>query len=430
MPEEQTAQIENTNQIKMEEKNHKLFKRYFVFFVVLFLLVGSFWIGYTNGRKSGEAVNQSYPINSTVVTNKISTDVKEVDFSLFWKVWDLLKEKYVNHDALDAQKLVYGAIRGMLNATGDPYTTFFDPEETKAFSQDLGGSFEGIGAELGMKDNILTVIAPLDGSPAQKAGLLAGDKIGKIDDKSTADMSIDQAVDLIHGKKGTPVKLTVLHKGAQETAEITIIRDTIDVKSVKVEFKDNNIAYLKINQFGEKTSKEFDAAMTQIIAKGSKGIVLDLRNNPGGFLTSSVEIASRLIPKGKVVVTEEDSTGKKDNLYTTGGDKLSGIPIVVLINEGSASASEILSGALRDDEGVQLIGKKSFGKGSVQELMSLPNNSSVKITVAKWLTPNGDYIMEKGINPDIDVDLSLDDFKNNKDPQLDKAMETIKEIIK
>ncbi len=422
-------QEEQVKQLMSEEINHKLFKKYFLFFVVLFLLVGSFWIGYVSGTSSAKATDQNFPINSTVIENKLPTDKKDLDFSLFWKVWDLLKEKYVDQSSLDAQNLVYGAINGMLKATGDPYTTFFNPKETKEFSQDISGSFEGIGAELGIKDDILTVIAPLDGSPSQKAGLMSGDKIIRIDDKSTADVTIDQAVDLIRGKKGTEVTLTVLHKGDQETKEVKITRETIEVKSVKIEFKDSDIAYLKINQFGEKTSTEFNLAMNQIIARSSKGIILDLRNNPGGFLDKSVEIASKLIPKGKVVVTEEDGAGKKDNLYTAGGDKLSNLPIVVLINEGSASASEILAGALRDDKGVQLIGKKSFGKGSVQELISLPNNSSVKITVAKWLTPNGDYIMEKGINPDTEVDLTLDDYKNNRDPQLDKAMEIIKGML-
>ncbi|MDO8241121.1 MAG: S41 family peptidase [Candidatus Moranbacteria bacterium] len=414
-----------------EEKNQNIFSKYLSFFIILFLLVGAFGVGYASGKKSADelVLNQTHPIGSTIVTNKFSTGKDSVDFALFWKVWDTLSEKYVNQDSLDAQKLVYGAIRGMLKATDDPYTTFFDPKETKEFAQDIGGSFDGIGAELGIKDDVLTVIAPLDGSPAQKAGLMSGDKIVKIGDKTTQDLTIDSAVDLIRGKKGTEVKLTVFHKGDQETREITIVRDTIEVKSVKVEFKENGIAYLKINQFGEKTAKEFDLAMNQIIAQGSKGIVLDLRNNPGGFLDKSVEIASRFIPKGKIVVIEEDAVGKKDNLYTTGGDKLSTIPLVVLINEGSASASEILAGALRDDRGVQLIGKKSFGKGSVQELIALPNKSSVKVTVAKWMTPNGDYIMEKGITPDTEVELTLEDFKNEKDPQLDKAMEIIKGVV-
>jgi carboxyl-terminal processing protease len=417
--------------LNLEKSNQSLFTKYFYFFIVLMLISGSFWLGYNNGKKSVSeiAADQISPIGTTTVINKFSTGKDTIDFALFWKVWDILKEKYVNQDSLDAQELVYGAIKGMLKATNDPYTTFFDPKETKEFAQDMGGSFEGIGAELGIKDDVLTVIAPLDGSPAQKAGLLAGDKIIKIGDKPTSDVTIDSAVDLIRGKKGTEVILTIFHAGDQETKDIAIIRDTIKVNSIKLEFKDNDIAHLKINQFGEKTSNEFDLAMNQIILHNSRGIVLDLRNNPGGFLTSSVEIASRIIPKGKVVVTEENSAGKKNNLYTTGGDKLSAIPMVVLINEGSASASEILAGALRDNRAIQLIGKKSFGKGSVQELVSLPNKASVKITVAKWLTPNGDYIMEKGISPDIEVELTLDEFKTEKDPQLDKAVEVIATLV-
>ena len=411
-------------------KNKKLFHRYLIFFAVIFLLGGSFWIGYSRGRQSVQVGAQSVPLSKSIVVNQNPTNNQVVDFSLFWKVWDLLKVKYVNKDTLDAQKMVYGAIEGMLKATGDPYTTFFDPEATQAFSQQLQGSFEGIGAELGIKDGVLTVIAPLDGSPSAKAGLRAGDKIIKIDGKSTTDMVIDDAVALVRGKKGTTVTLTVLHQGDDTTNDIVITRDVINVNTVKLDFKPGNIAYIKITEFGDTTANDFDNAMNQVVAKGSKGIVLDLRNDPGGFLDKAVSVASRLIPKGKVVVTEEDYTGTKTSQYTAGGDKLSGLPIVVLINEGSASASEILAGALKDDRGVQLIGKKSFGKGSVQELISLPQNTSVKITVAKWLTPNGDYIMGNGIDPDVPVDLTLDDYNNNRDPQLDKAMEIIQGLIK
>lgn len=412
------------------ENNKKILHRYLAFFVVVFLLFGSFWLGYSRGKQTGEAGNRIVPLSQSVVENKNPTGNQVVDFSLFWKVWDLLKEKYVNNNSLDAQKMIYGAIEGMLKSTGDHYTTFFDPAATKSFSQDLEGSFEGIGAELGIKDDILTVIAPLDGSPSAKAGLRAGDKIIRIDDKSTADLAIDAAVDLIRGKKGTTVTLTVLHAGDQETKEIAIIREVINVKSVKLEIKPDDIARLRITKFGDTTGKEFDAAANQIVTRGAKGIILDLRNNPGGYLDKAVDIASRFIPKGRAVVMEEDNTGKRETLYTTGGDKLSKLPIVILINEGSASASEILAGALRDDRQIRLIGKKSFGKGSVQELINLPQNTSVKITVAKWLTPNGDYIMEKGINPDVEVDLSLDDFNNNRDPQLDRAIEVLQGMVK
>ena len=411
--------------------NKSIFKKYIVLIVLAFLLFGSFQWGYTQGKNSTTSSGQIYPITNTSIQNKLPQgEDRNIDFSLFWKVWDLLKEKYVNKNSLDTQTLIYGAIKGMLKATGDPYSNFFNPKETQDFAQEISGNFDGIGAELGIKDDILTVIAPLDNSPAQKAGLLAGDKILKIEDKSTSDMTIDQAVDLVRGEKGTTVKLTIFHKGAQETKDISIVRDTIQVKSVKLDFKDNNVAYLKINKFSEDTSKEFDLAMNTIISKNSKGIILDLRNNPGGFLDQSVDVASRLIPRGKPVVIEEDSTGKKDTLNTAGGDKLSNLPMVILINEGSASASEILAGALKDDRNITLIGKKSFGKGSVQELISLPQGSSAKITVAKWLTPNGDYIMEKGISPDIDIDLTLDDFNNSRDPQLDKAAEVMQQLIK
>lgn len=412
-----------------EARNHKIFKRYFSFFFIIFLLIGSFWLGYDSGLKTQIDKDQSFPLGITSVENRQKKEDGSVDFSLFWKTWDLLREKHVDRNSLDAQNMVYGAIKGMLKATEDPYTSFFDPKETKEFSQDIEGSFEGIGAELGIKDDILTVIAPLDGSPAQKAGLLAGDKILKIGETMTSDLTIDQAVDLIRGEKGTEVSLIILHKGEEETREIKIVREVIEIKSVNLEFKENNIAHLKIVQFGEKTTKEFDAAASQIISKDSPAIILDLRNNPGGFLDKSVDIASKFIPRGKIVVIEEDASGKKDNLYTRGGDMLGQTPMVVLINEGSASASEILAGALRDNKGTKLIGKKSFGKGSVQELISLPHDSSVKITVAKWLTPNGDYIMNKGISPDIEVELTLDDFKNEKDPQLDKAMEVVKEMM-
>ncbi|MFA6383054.1 MAG: S41 family peptidase [Parcubacteria group bacterium] len=412
------------------DKNKRLFHRYLAFFAVAFLVIGSFWLGYARGKQAERLADKSVPLTQSIVENKNPTDSQIVDFSLFWKVWDLLKEKYVNNKTLDAQKMLYGAIDGMLKSTDDPYTTFFDPKATTSFSQDLEGSFDGIGAELGIKDSILTIIAPLEDSPAAKSGLRAGDKIIKIDGKSSADVTIDGAVDLIRGKKGTTVVLTVLHSDDQETKDITVTRDTITVKSVKLEFKDNNIAHLKITKFGDTTDKEFDTAMNQIIANGSRGIILDLRNDPGGYLDKAVDVASRMIPKGKAVVLEEDNTGKRETLNTLGGDKLSGIPTVVLINEGSASASEILAGALRDNRAVQLIGKKSFGKGSVQELINLPQDTSVKITVAKWLTPNGDYIMEKGINPDIEVELTLDDYDNNRDPQLDKAMEVMQEIIK
>jgi len=409
-----------------EKKNRRLFNKFLLFFFILFLVGGSYWFGYSRGKEVQIKESSIIPFLESSIKNETN---KDIDFSIYWKVWDILKEKYVDKNELDPQKLIYGSIKGMLAATGDPYSNFFDPKETKDFSQDMEGSFEGIGAELGMKDGILTVIAPLEDSPSQKAGLRTGDKILKVEDKSTMDMSIDAAVDMIRGKKGTDVKLTVLHEGDQETKEVIVTRDKIEIKSVKMEMKENGIAYVKIIKFSDETSKEFSNAAKEIISSNMRGIIIDLRNNPGGYLDKAVNIANLMIPKGKIIVSEEDNSGKRDSVFSTGGDKLSSTPAVVLINEGSASASEILAGALRDNQNIQLIGKKTFGKGSVQELINLPEKASVKITVAKWLTPNGDYIMEKGINPDIEVELSNDDYDNNRDPQLDKALEIIKEKI-
>ncbi|MFA5777398.1 MAG: S41 family peptidase [Parcubacteria group bacterium] len=414
--------------INIEKKNRKLMNRFLVIgFIVLFSLAG-FWFGLQKGKnESLSTQNASMPLESAVIINK-EGKIDSLDFSLFWKTWDILKEKYVNSSKLDAQKLFYGAIKGMLAATGDPYTNFFDPEENKKFNEDITGSFEGIGAEIGMKGGVLTIIAPLEGTPAEKSGLRAGDKIIKIGDKNTSDMTIDGAVDLLHGKKGTEVKMTIFREGEQDTREISITRDVINVKSVKFEEKEGNIAYVKISRFGETTFREFGAALKQIKANNAKGIIIDLRNDPGGYLETAVEIGSKMLPKGDIVVMEEDKDGQRNKLLAKGGDEFSGIKTVVLINEGSASASEILAGALRENrDNVTLVGKKSFGKGSVQELINLSQGTSMKVTVAHWLTPKGNQINEKGIEPDVKVDLTTDDYDNNKDPQLDKALEIVKE---
>jgi carboxyl-terminal processing protease len=414
--------------INIEKKNRKLMNKALVVgFIILFSLAG-FWFGLQKGKNENlSAQNASMPLESTVIINKEGR-MDSLDFSIFWKAWDILKEKYVDSSKLDAQKLFYGAIKGMLAATGDPYTNFFDPEENKNFNEDITGSFEGIGAEIGMKGGVLTIIAPLEGTPAEKSGLRAGDKIIKIGDKNTSDMTIDGAVDLLHGKKGTEVKMTIFREGEQDTREISITRDVINVKSVKFEEKEGNIAYVKISRFGETTFREFGAALKEIKANNAKGIIIDLRNDPGGYLETAVGIGSKMLPKGDIVVMEEDKDGQRNKLLAKGGDEFSGIKTVVLINEGSASASEILAGALRENrDNVTLVGKKSFGKGSVQELINLSQGTSMKVTVAHWLTPKGNQINEKGIEPDVKVDLTTDDYDNNKDPQLDKALEIVKE---
>ncbi len=429
MEEKPSVSLTPQNESSMPQSRARFLCGAFFSFLLILLVLGSFWLGYSRGKKDQPVQNESFPFLSTKVENKLPVEGQQVDFALFWRVWDLLKERYVDKESLDTQRMVYGAIKGLIKSTNDPYSSFFDPQETRDFSEDIEGSFEGIGAELGIKDDVLTVVAPLEKSPAEKAGLLPGDKILKINDESTLDMTIDEAVKRIRGKKGTEVKLVILHPEAKETKEVSITRDTIEIKSVKLELKDS-IAYLKINKFSEDTNKEFSIAAQSVAAFNAKGVILDLRNNPGGLLEKSLQVANRMIPKDKVFVIEENNTGKREELRTQGGDKLSNIHTVVLINEGSASASEILASALRDNQGITLIGEKSFGKGSVQEFIPLPGNASVKITIAKWLTPKGEYIMDKGITPDIEVKMTLEDFNQKKDPQLDKAREVVGEKVK
>ena len=407
-------------------------KRSFVtVFFVAFLVAVAYTIGFEQGKtetNSPESSAFSLPTSSIFSSPKTSD---RPDMGVFWKTWDILHERFVDREKLDTTALLYGAIKGTLAATDDPYTTFFDPEENKSFQEDIAGSFEGIGAEIGMKNKVLTIVAPLDDSPAQKAGIRSGDMIVKINDESTAEMSIDEAVKKMRGPKGTDVKLTLFRDGEKETRDIVVHRGVITVKSVKLEWKENDIALIKINQFGEDTVDEFTAVVKQLQSKPTRGIVLDLRDDPGGLLDAAVDIGSFMIPEGKPVVLEEDSKKNRETLFTRGGDVLSGIPTAMLINEGSASAAEILSAALRENrDNVTLIGKKSFGKGSVQELVPVSKDTSLKVTVARWLTPNGEQINKVGIKPDIDVDRTDDDFEANRDPQLDKALEVVNEKVR
>lgn len=354
---------------------------------------------------------------------------ENLDFSLFWEAYNKLQTEYIDPSRINTQDVIYGAIAGMTDSLKDPYSTFFNPEEANRFAQDLSGSFEGIGVEVGLRNNQLTIVAPLKGTPGEKAGLKPGDVITKIDGKDATDMSVEEAVKLIRGKGGTEVTLSIFRKGWSEVKDIKITRETIVVPTVEWELKNGDVAYIEMYQFGQTLPADFNNIAMEILKSPAKKIVLDLRNNPGGYLEVAQDIAGWFLKKGQIVTIESQEQGKEKTEYKAEGNAtFAEYPIVVLINDGSASASEILAGALKDNRKVKLVGKKSFGKGSVQEIVELRDGSMLKITIAKWLTPKGTSISEVGLTPDIKVDLTEKDFEANRDPQLDKALEIIKNI--
>lgn len=348
---------------------------------------------------------------------------EQADFSIFWDAWKIIEDKYTIEE-LDYQKMVYGAVAGMADSLDDPYTIFLTPEENKMFEQDMSGKFSGIGAEIGIRDKFLTVIAPLKNSPAEKFGLLPGDKILKVDGEDIIDISIDEAVTMIRGERGTEVVLTISREGVDELKEIAVVRDIIIVGTVEWEMMEGNIAYLGISQFNQDTANELDNCINDILIKDPQGVIIDLRNNSGGYLDVAIEVASRFSDAEDTIVIETYKD-RRENYKSEGGQKFSDIPIVVLVNKGSASASEILAGALRDNGHAKLVGEKTFGKGLVQEMKTLKDGSALKVTVARWLTPNGIDINENGIEPDIKVELTLDDYLAGADPQLEKALEVL-----
>lgn len=375
-----------------------------------------------SGQNSSQNTNVLSPLLGGGNTNRS-------DLKMFWNVWDLLSQQYVDESALNDQQQVYGAIKGMVAAVNDPYTVYMTPDETKEFDQSLSGELEGIGAELTVRDKALVVVSPLKNSPAEKAGLLPEDIVYKIDGKVTAEMSLFDAIMHIRGEKGTKVTLTIIRKGIDEPFDLSIVRETVNVESVSMEDKGNNIYYLSINQFGENTAPEFEAKVNELLLKQPKGLILDLRNNGGGLLDTAVNVLSEFIVGKKPAVGIKQRDAKKDTqLFVDGNAHLGTVPLVVLINKGSASASEIVAGAIQDYKRGILMGEQSFGKGSVQDVHPLSDGSSLRITIAKWYTPNGQNIDHVGIKPDMEIKMSDDDYEKKKDTQLNAAMEYLKNL--
>jgi carboxyl-terminal processing protease len=367
------------------------------------------------GFLGGQIAPRVVPASWTVATNRL-------DFNDLNQIYTILQDKFDGD--IDSSKVMDGAKAGVVSAAGDPYTVFLDAKSANALRDQLSGTLSGIGAEVGVKNNRLTIIAPVAGSPAEKAGLKPGDIVTKIDSTDTSNLTLDEAVSKIRGNKGTDVTLKIV-RGNTEPTDIKITRDTISVPSVKSSMKSGNIGYIQISQFGDDTNTKIAAAATELKNQGAQKVILDLRNNPGGYLDSAVAVSSQFMPENKVVVEERRNGKTTQKLSSSGGGSLVGLPMVVLINEGSASASEITAGALKDNGAAKLIGEKSFGKGSVQEVIKLAGGAELKITVAHWFTPSGKGIDKIGISPDIEVKQDQADYNADRDPQLDRAIQEL-----
>ncbi len=354
-----------------------------------------------------------------------------VNLTEFWHVWNLLDEKFVTSsttESLSDEEKLQGAIGGLVKSYGDPYTVYFPPEEANAFAEDISGNFSGVGMEVGIRDDMVTIIAPIPDSPAEKAGLMAGDVIVRINDEPTDGIGVDEAVRQIRGEKGTEVRLSIFRDGDSEFRDVTVVRDTINIPTSKTEIRDD-VFIISLYSFNAISEAEMQRAVREFVQSKKKKLILDLRGNPGGYLESAVSIASYFLPLGKTVVRESFGDGEREEVYRSSGKELGAFSpekFVILVDGGSASASEILAGALQEHGVATLIGAQTFGKGSVQELVKLDDGSSVKITIARWLTPEGRSISEGGLTPDMVVERTAEDRTAEKDPQLDSALEFLK----
>lgn len=395
--------------------------------IALLTLALVFYGGFAYGRSyKTDDEKLAGIINKTDATNN-------VDFAAFWKAWNSINDKFISSvststEMASDQTRVYGAISGMVASLGDPYTVFFPPVEAKSFGEQISGQIEGVGMEVGMKDGILTVVAPIKGTPAYNAGVKPGDKILKINDVVTNTLNGDSAVKLIRGKKGTAVRLTLFREGVKEPFELSIVRDVINMPTVDTE-KRGDVFIIRLYSFSGISPDLFRNALREFKESGNYKLILDLRGNPGGYLEAAQDMASWFLPTGKVIVSEDFKDKSKNQVFRSKGynifnDKLK---FIILIDGGSASASEILAGALHEHGVAKLVGAKSFGKGSVQELVDITDDTSLKVTIARWLTPNGNSISHMGIMPDVEVKLDEEAYKKDRtDTQLNKALEILK----
>ncbi len=409
------------------DNSSKEFKKNFRFVFFFLAIVAAFFLGYiAHIQKNNDNLNKNPKIENSQSNNASNKEEASFDSDTFWEVWNYVKENYVDPEKVSEQKLYYGALAGIIGSVEDPYSVFFEPKVSEEFENEISGNFEGIGAEIGIRNNRLTIISPLADSPAEKSGLKGGDIIITINGKDTKDLSLGEAVQNIRGERGTKVQLTIYREGEEKDRIIDVTRDKVALHSVEWKMV-GGVAHLKLKYFNEDTLGDFSSAVHQILLKNPKGFILDLRNNPGGLLRTAIEVASYWVGGEDIIVIEK----KRDGSFLAEkslnkNDILRSLKTIVLVNRGSASGSEIVAGALQDYKYAKLVGETTFGKGSVQDLKKLNDGSSVKLTIAKWLTPTGRIIDEKGIDPDIAIELTEKDWNESKDPQLDKALQLLK----
>lgn len=410
--------------------NSKIIRTILVLLVLGLLMGISFSIGLAAGISLPSTVSlpslpilSANPVLATPSTTQTTID-RETLFKPFWQAWDLVHENYVDQP-VDDQLLMQGAIRGMLEALGDPYSGYLTSDEYQQANAPLRGEYDGIGAWVDTSGKYLTIISPMEGSPAEKAGLKAGDQIIGVDGEDVTSLDPQLVLRRVLGPAGTTVRLTILREGEEKPFEVSIVRQKITLETVSAKMLDNNIAYIKITQFGERTDRDLRTRLRELLRNNPTGLILDLRNNPGGYLNTAINITSQFIGNG-VVMIEQYGNGEKVSYQARPGGLATDIPLVVLVNEGSASASEITAGAIQDRGRGLLVGTKTFGKGTVQTWRQLQDNAgAVKITIARWLTPNERQINGEGLMPDVVVEMTEEDQKANRDPQLEKAVELL-----
>ena len=411
-----------------EDSQHSQNKKLLRSLIILILVAG---ISFIFGMRYAVTVGSGGPALTFVGAQSDAAVPQGVDFTPLWKVWHLLDTKHVptgSSTPTTDEERVWGAAEGLANSIGDPYTVFLPPDDNEIFSDDISGNFEGVGMEIGIRSGFLTVITPLKGTPAERAGILAGDTIFAIDGQSTDDMTIEGAVKRIRGEEGTEVRLTLGREGENEFLQIGVVRAVIEIPTISAKSRGDGIFVIELYNFSAVSSNLFRDALREFVESGSEKLILDLRGNPGGFLDAAVDMASWFLPAGEVVLREDLGEKEETIVHRSKGYDIfdDEFEMVILINQGSASASEILAGALAEHGIATLVGETSFGKGSVQQLLDVTDNTSLKVTIARWLTPGSLSISEGGLTPDYEVEMTADDIEWGRDPQLQKAVSLLK----